>query len=68
MSAAVDRLKASVARLEDAITSTEEFIKGMAQAMRDAAGDQATVIALADELDTRATELTNAITTPPATP
>ncbi len=54
MSAAMDRLLASVRTLESAADSMDTLLKGLAQQIRDTAGDAAAAAALADEVDAKA--------------
>lgn len=61
MSAEMDRLRASVARVTTAASAAETLIGGLAGRIRELQGDQAGLLALADELDARATELGAAV-------
>lgn len=69
MSKEVDDLKAAVARNGDVEDSAIALIQGLAQQIKDAAGDPAAIAALSAELTAKADALAAAITantTPPA--
>lgn len=44
------------------IDSLVEFVKGLAQALKDAKGDQAKIDAIANDLDVNTAEITSAVT------
>lgn len=68
MSVEMDRLEASVRSNTTVVDSAILFIQGIAAQVRDAAGDRAKSLTLADELDAKAGQLGQAIldNTPPA--
>lgn len=63
MTAELARLTQEVTEMSDVVDSAKQFIGNIAQMLRDAiaANDPAALAALADTLDTKATELTAAI-------
>jgi uncharacterized membrane protein affecting hemolysin expression len=67
MSAAFDRLVASVAQVNTKADSLIALVAGLAQLLRDSAGDPAAITALADQLDAQSAEIQAAIdsNTPP---
>lgn len=70
MSAALDRLKASVANINEKSDSIVALVMGLAQQIRDLKGDEAALVELADTLDREAGELAEAVAanTEPAPP
>ena len=61
MSAEFDRLATEVAETKTVITSAVVAFIGLANQIRDAAGDRAKSVSLADELDAKTNELAAAI-------
>ena len=72
MSTEMDRLEQEVTEMTTVVQAGITLIQGLAQQIRDTAGDRVKATALADELDRRATEFAQAITdntpTPPTPP
>ena len=70
MSAAFDRLVASVAAVNTKADSLIALVQGLAQLLRDNATDPAAVTALADQLDAQTAEIQGALdaNTPPVNP
>lgn len=57
----LSRLSAEIAENNDAISSAVTLLNQIAQELRDAAGNQAAVNALADQLDTQSNNLAAAV-------
>ncbi len=57
----LEKLKASVAKTKGANASAVALIKGFSQFIRDHAGDEAAILAYADELDATSAELGQAV-------
>jgi hypothetical protein len=61
MSAEVDRLGTEVTETVGVMQSAAALIRGLAPQIRDAAGDRAKSMQLADELDAKANDLASAV-------
>ena len=68
MSAELDRLTASVTKIKDQDDSIIALVNGLAQQIRDNAGNPAALNALADSLDAEATKVADAVTANTTTP
>ncbi len=62
MSAILDRLTADVANLTSVDESAIALLNGLAQQIRDLAGDPAALAALADSIEAQNTSLASAVT------
>lgn len=61
MSVAIDRLTASVAAERGAVESVKVALAGLTAEMRSHAGDEAAILALADDVDAQTAELAGAV-------
>lgn len=68
MSAELDRIKQSVERLTSVNQGAVQLLGELAREIRNRAGDEAALGALADEIDARTQELASAVTTNTPTP